>query len=129
MEGDRDGRGGFDNLKLIPQKGKTIKQIARETGHSHSRNTIKRILRGKYIGYRAREHQPYPVLGPHIEAVDRWLPDDKNQRKKQRHAAVRVFHRLLPAEIIIGRFNPNYPRQRTPISRECPFSANINKPC
>ena len=72
--------------------GKTIKQIARETGHS--RNTIKRVLRGEYGGYKAREHQPYPVLGAHIEVIDRWLSDDMNQPRKQRHTAVRVFHRL-----------------------------------
>lgn len=72
--------------------GKTIKQIARETGHS--RNTIKKILRGEYNGYKTRENQPYPVLGPHIEVIEQWLADDKGQPKKQRHTAVRVFHRL-----------------------------------
>jgi transposase len=72
--------------------GKTIKQIARESGHS--KNTIKRVLRGEYAGYRPRFHQPYPTLGPHLALIDKWLNDDKDQPKKQRHTAVRIFHRL-----------------------------------
>jgi len=36
--------------------GKKIKQIARETGHS--KNTIKKVLRGEYSGYRPRIEQP-----------------------------------------------------------------------
>ena len=73
--------------------GKKIKEIARETGHS--KNTIKRALRGEYIGYKPRgEQQPYPVLGPYLGVIDGWLEADKDSPKKQRHTAVRVFHRL-----------------------------------
>jgi hypothetical protein len=43
--------------------GKKIKQIARETGHS--KNTIKKVLRGEYSGYKPRVVQPYPILGPY----------------------------------------------------------------
>ena len=73
--------------------GKKIKQIARETGHS--RNTIKKVLRGEYIGYKPRVQQPYPVLSPYLKVIDRWLEDDKERPKKQRHTAVRVYNRLL----------------------------------
>ena len=62
--------------------GKKIKQIARETGHS--KNTIKRVLRGEYTGYKLRSQQPYPVLGPYLQTIDKWLEDDKNSPKKQR---------------------------------------------
>ena len=72
--------------------GKRIKQIARETGHS--KNTIKKVLRGEYSGYTPRIEQPYPVLGPYLNTIDQWLQDDKKQPKKQRHTAVRVFNRL-----------------------------------
>lgn len=73
--------------------GKKIKQIAKETGHS--KNTIKRALRGEYISYKPRgQQQPYPVLGPYLGVIDSWLEEDKNSPKKQRHTAVRVFHRL-----------------------------------
>ena len=72
--------------------GKKIKQIARETGHS--RNTIKKVLRGEYSGYKPRITQPYPTLGPYLNMIDQWLKDDKHRPKKQRHTAVRVFNRL-----------------------------------
>jgi transposase len=71
---------------------KKIKQIARETGHC--KNTIKKVLRGQYSGYKPRIEQPYPVLGPYLAIIDRWLTDDKKRPKKQRHTAVRVFNRL-----------------------------------
>jgi len=72
--------------------GKKIKQIARETGHS--KNTIKKVLRGEYSGYKARVKQPYPILGPYLKVIDKWLEDDKAHPKKQRHTAVRVYNRL-----------------------------------
>ena len=72
--------------------GKKIKQIARETGHS--KNTIKKVLRGEYTGYTLRTTQPYPVLGPYIKRIDQWLTDDKQRPKKQRHTAVRIYNRL-----------------------------------
>ena len=72
--------------------GKKIKQIARETGHS--KNTIKKVLRGEYSGYKPRIEQPYPVLGPYVNIIDQWLKEDKQRPKKQRHTAVRVFNRL-----------------------------------
>ncbi len=42
--------------------GKSINEIVRETGHS--RNTVKKALRGELCGYTKRRSQPYPVLGP-----------------------------------------------------------------
>ena len=47
--------------------GKSIKQISRETGHS--RNTIKKVLRGEYIGYPKRNRQNYPVLEPYLGII------------------------------------------------------------
>lgn len=72
--------------------GKSVRQIARETGHS--KNTIKKVLRGEFCGYRSRTSQPYPVLGSYVNIIDKWLTDDKTQPKKQRHTAVRIYRRL-----------------------------------
>jgi len=72
--------------------GKKIKEIARET--EHSKNTVKKVLRGEYSGYKPRVEQPYPVLGPYLKTIEQWLKDDKERPKKQRHTAVRVFNRL-----------------------------------
>ena len=72
--------------------GKKIREVARETGHS--RNTIKKALREEYSGYNPRKSQPYPVLGPYLDIIDRWLQGDKDNPKKQRHTAKRIYNRL-----------------------------------
>jgi transposase len=72
--------------------GKKVKAIARETGHS--KNTIKKILKGEYKRYQARESQSFPALEPYIQIIEQWLEGDKENPKKQRHTAVRIYHRL-----------------------------------
>ena len=72
---------------------KSVSEIARETGHS--RNTIKKILRGEYQRYLPRKSQPFPVLGDFLEIIDEWLDDDVNNPPKQRHTAKRVYARLV----------------------------------
>ncbi len=72
---------------------KNISELARVTGHS--RNTIKKAIRGEAWGYQKRKNQPFPVLSPYLSIIDEWLVADKNQPKKQRHTARRVYHRLV----------------------------------
>lgn len=70
-----------------------ISELARGTGHS--RNTIKKAIRGEPWGYQERKHQPFPALGEHLETIDGWLAADREQPKKQRHTARRIYHRLV----------------------------------
>jgi len=72
--------------------GKSIRQIAKETGHS--RNTVKRALREEYCQYRERKQRNYPVLGDHLSTIDEWIRSDRDVPKKQRHTARRVYNRL-----------------------------------
>jgi transposase len=72
--------------------GKSIRAIAKETGHS--RNTIRKILKGEYKAYKQRNRQPYPVLGPYLKIIDSWLEQDKESPKKQRHTGTRIYNRL-----------------------------------
>jgi len=72
--------------------GKKIRQIARETGHS--KNTVKKVLKNEYVGYNTRQHQPFPSLEPYLRIIDKWIESDKEQPKKQRHTATRIYHRL-----------------------------------
>lgn len=73
--------------------GKNISELSRMTGHS--RNTVKKAIRGEAWKYRERENQPFPVLAPYIDIIDGWLANDKEQPKKQRHTARRVYNRLV----------------------------------
>jgi len=72
--------------------GHSISELSKTTGHS--RNTIKKAIRGEPWGYKERDYQPYPVLGPYIGDIDRWLKEDKDRPKKQRHTGRRVYNRL-----------------------------------
>ena len=71
---------------------KSIKEIAKETGHS--KNTVKKVLNNELTDYKKRENQRYPKLGFYVELIDSWLLEDKNQPKKQRHTAIRIYNRL-----------------------------------
>ena len=68
--------------------GQNISNLARMTGHS--RNTIKKAIRGEPWGYKERSHQPFPVLDKYLPVIDGWLAGDKDKPKKQRHTARRV---------------------------------------
>jgi transposase len=81
--------------------GKKIKELRRETGHS--KNTIRKVLRGEYQGYSERKSQPYPVLGPYLHIIDDWLKGDKERPKKQRHTAKRIFDRLVEEHNFPGK--------------------------
>ncbi|BCO09323.1 transposase [Desulfolithobacter dissulfuricans] len=73
--------------------GKNISELSRMTGHS--RNTVKKALRGEPWGYSERKNQPYPVLGRYLEVIDGWLEGDRAVPKKQRHTSRRIYHRLV----------------------------------
>ncbi len=73
--------------------GQNVSEMARLTGHS--RNTIKKAIRGEPWGYKERQRQPYPVLEKYLEIIDGWLKGDKDKPKKQRHSAHRVYNRLV----------------------------------
>ena len=73
--------------------GQNISEMARLTGHS--RNTIKKAIRGEPWGYKERSHQPFPVLDKYLTVIDGWLTGDKCSPKKQRHTARRIYNRLV----------------------------------
>lgn len=73
--------------------GKSINQLIKETGHA--RNTIRKALRSEYVGYSERDKQSNPVLGRYHDQIDKWLKADKDNPRKQRHTAKRIFDRLV----------------------------------
>ena len=102
--------------------GKNISEMARMTGHS--RNTIKKAIRGEPWGYKERSHQPFPVLGKYLTVIDGWLTSDKDKPKKQRHTARRVYNRLVEEH--------GYQGSETTVCRYVRFaklSLGIDTPC
>ncbi|WP_418791811.1 hypothetical protein [Phosphitispora sp. TUW77] len=82
------------NIKyLFKFKGKTLRGIARETGHHF--NTVKKYVEKENFNL---EHNPGKLrvrkLAPYIDLIDSWLEADLHAKPKQRHTAQRVFDRL-----------------------------------
>ncbi len=71
----------------------SISELSRLTGHS--RNTIKKAIRGEPWGYKERGHQSYPALDQYRAIIDNWLESDRDSPRKQRHTAHRVYNRLV----------------------------------
>jgi len=108
--------------------GKNITELARQTGHS--RNTIKKAIRGEPWGYKERETQSSPVLGPYQAIIDGWLAEDRQQQKKQRHTSRRVFNRLVSEHGFTGGESTirRYIRQRK-IELGLDVSCQVFIPC
>ena len=63
------------------------------------RKTVAKLLRHSVPpGYRRSKPPVRPKLDPFIPIIDQILEDDKNQLKKQRHTAKRIFERLRNGE-------------------------------
>ena len=58
--------------------GKNISELARLTGHS--RNTIKKAIRGEPWGYKEREQQSLPIIGAYRSIIDGWLKSAESSR-------------------------------------------------
>ena len=62
----------MDQYELVRTRhrvyGQNISELSRLTGHS--RNTIKKAIRGEPWGYKERSHQPFPALGDYMVAIE-----------------------------------------------------------
>ena len=73
--------------------GKSIRQIARETGHH--RKTVKQAILGAEPQYRRKKQIRKPVMDAVSSIVDQWLQSDQLRPRKQRHTGRRIYHRLV----------------------------------
>ncbi len=104
--------------------GKNISELARLT--RHSRNTIKKAIRGEPWGYKERNHQPFPALGDYLATIESWLKNDKGKPEKQRHTAHRIYNRLVAEQAYKGsestvRRYVRFARMRLGIVTPCAF--------
>jgi transposase len=74
-------------------EGKSQRAAALEFGVC--RETVRKMLRYAVPpGYRREQAVKRPKLGPWLGVIDAIVADDRNQPKKQRHTAKRIFDRL-----------------------------------
>ena len=100
--------------RAVLVEGKSERAVASEFGVA--RETVRKMLRYAVPpGYR-RQHPPKrPKLGPWLGVIDAILEDDKQQPKKQRHTAKRIFDRLRLEHAYMGGYTivKDYVRQFT----------------
>ncbi len=82
------------NIRYLRRfKGKSLRKIARETGHHF--NTVKKYVEKNdfNLELKPRKRRPHK-LAPYVELIDSWLEADLKAKPKQRHTAQRVYDRL-----------------------------------
>lgn len=79
--------------RMVLVEGKSIRQVARETGYS--RNTIPKMLENSDVPrYTLMVAKEAPVLGPFKGLIDQWVAEDEQKPKKKRRTARRMYNIL-----------------------------------
>ena len=82
--------------KLYFEEGKSITEISRQTGRD--RKTIRMYLEKEdwnKVQPRSLFEADFPKLETFKSEIDEWLTEDKKAKRKQRHTARRIYHRLV----------------------------------
>ena len=84
----------WTKIRLEVLRGETSKrEILRREGIHWE--TLKKILQySEPPGYRRQNPRPKPKIGPYLEQIAQIIEQDKHLPKKQRHTAVRIYHRI-----------------------------------
>jgi len=78
---------------LRNHKGKSLREIAKETGHDFQ--TVKKYVEKEDFNFYPRpKQQRKGKLDPYKPLIDQWLWEDQKAKPKQRHTAQRIFNRL-----------------------------------
>src|SRR5271157_3165278 len=89
--------------RAVLVEGKSERTVAREFGVA--RETVRKMLRYAVPpGYRRQQPPKRPKLGPWLGVIDAILENDKQQPKKQRHTAKRIFERLRSEHAYTGGY-------------------------
>ncbi len=79
--------------RAVQVDGMSIRQAAREFGLA--RKTVRKMMQFSLPpGYERKKPVAKPKLGPWLGIIDQILEDDREQHKKQRHTAKRIWQRL-----------------------------------
>jgi transposase len=84
----------WTKIRLEVLRGETSKrEILRREGIHWE--TLKKILEhSEPPGYRIEKPRPKPKIGSYLEQIAQIIEEDKQLPKKQRHTAVRIYHRI-----------------------------------
>jgi transposase len=84
----------WTKIRLEVLRGETSKrEILRREG-IHWETLEKILAHSEPPGYRIDRARPKPKIGPYLERIEQIIEADKDFPKKQRHTAVRIYHRI-----------------------------------
>ena len=87
----------FERIRIDHrEEGVSIRRLARR--HHVHRRTVRQALTSAIPPPRRAVERPAPAIDPHGATIARWLMDDLDSPRKQRHTARRVWQRLLDEE-------------------------------
>lgn len=91
---------------LYECEGKSLRAIAREVGMN-----FRTVQKYAYMndfnphGLPNVEPENHPAVGAYIPAINDWMEQDMREPRKQRHTAVRIFHRLRDEKGYMGSYS------------------------
>jgi transposase len=86
----------FERIRRDAREGLSIRALAAR--HGVHRRAVRQALVDAVPPPRRTPQRVAPVLGPHVGTVRRWLTEDLDAPRKQRHTARRVWQRLVEEE-------------------------------
>jgi transposase len=99
------------------------RQILREEGIHYK--TLQKILEhSEPPGYIRKQPSTKPVIGPHLDTIQRIIKEDRQRPKKQRHTAKRIFERLRDE----NGYQGGYTQVRTTVREYCKQSKEVYMP-
>ena len=92
--------------ELYENEGLGLREISRGTGHSFQ--TVQKYAYQE--NWRAEqlpnlEAENYPNLERYIPSIDGWMETDRKLPRKQRHTAMRLYHRLVDEQGYQGSYS------------------------
>ena len=86
----------IDYIKdLYENEDLSLREISRRTGHSFQ-TVQKYAYQEDWSGEKLPnlEAENHPMLEKYIPSIDEWMEEDRKVTRKQRHTAMRIYHRL-----------------------------------
>src|ERR1035437_9686511 len=103
VEHRRDVQGGTLWAGTTGSSSRRQERACSSAGVWLARETVRKMLRYAVPpAYRRQQSPKRPKLGPWLGVIDAILEDDKQQPKKQRHTAKRIFERLRSEHAYTG---------------------------
>lgn len=97
----------IDHIKdLYENEDLSLREISRRTGHS-----FQTVQKYAYQENWSAEKLPnleaenYPNLEKYIPSIDEWMESDRKLPRKQRHTAMRIYHRLADEQGCQGSYS------------------------